>query len=80
MKLLGYFRSLATRLWQRSEMEADIAEELGAHMLHRADDLERSGMDRAEAERRARVEFGGRERFREESRETFGDPGMRRRN
>jgi len=72
MKLLGYFRSLATRLWQRSEMEADIAEELGAHMLHRADDLERSGMDRAEAERRARIEFGGRERFREESRETFG--------
>jgi hypothetical protein len=29
---------------------------------HRADDLQRSGLPRAEAERRARVEFGAREK------------------
>jgi predicted permease len=45
--------------------------ELRSHIEHRADDLERSGLARAEAERRARIEFGGRERFKEEVRETF---------
>ena len=30
------------------------------HIQHRADDLERTGILRAEAERRARIEFGGR--------------------
>jgi len=72
MSFLGYFRSSAARFFRRSQIEADLDEELRCHILQRADDLERSGMDRAEAERRARIEFGGRERFREESRETFG--------
>jgi predicted permease len=47
-------------------------EELRSHIEYRADDLERSGLSRAEAERRARIEFGGRERFKEECRETLG--------
>jgi len=72
MKLLAYFRSFAARFLKRSQIEDDLQEELRSHIQHRADDLERSGLDRAEAERRARIEFGGRERFREESRETFG--------
>jgi predicted permease len=72
MKILAYFRSLAARLFEPSETEADIEEELGSHIQHRADDLERSGLDRAEAERRARIEFGGRGGFKEEVRETFG--------
>ncbi|MGO8791870.1 MAG: permease prefix domain 1-containing protein [Terriglobia bacterium] len=42
------------RLFQRSRMNAEIEEELRAHIQHRADDLERSGLERAEAERRAR--------------------------
>ena len=49
-----------------------MEEELRSHIQHRADDLERSGLDRAEAERRARIEFGGRERFKEECREALG--------
>src|SRR5437660_6948995 len=49
-----------------------MEEELRSHIQHRADDLERSGLDRAEAERRARIEFGGHERFKEESREALG--------
>ncbi len=72
MKLLAYFRSLAARFFHRSETEDDIEEELRSHIRHRADDLVRSGLDRSEAERRARIEFGGRERFKEEVRETFG--------
>ncbi len=41
-------------------------------MMHRADDLEREGLTRAEAERRAHVEFGGYVRIKEESREAMG--------
>jgi predicted permease len=47
-------------------------EELRAHIQNRADDLERSGLAPDEALRRARIEFGGQERFREEIRDTFG--------
>jgi predicted permease len=53
-------------LFQRSKMHAEIEEELRLHIQHRADDLERSGVARAEAERRARIEFGGREKYKEE--------------
>jgi len=42
------------------------------HILHRADDLERGGLARAEAERRARIEFGGEEKFRAQSYEQRG--------
>jgi predicted permease len=49
-----------------------MEEELRSHIQHRADDLERSGLDRAGAERRARIEFGGRERLKEECRESLG--------
>ena len=56
---------------RRSRMEDEMEAELRSHIEHRADDLERTGLSRAEAERRARIEFGGRERYREEIRETF---------
>src|SRR5205807_1402345 len=52
-------------------MENDVDEELRAHIQLRADDLERSGLARAEAERRARLEFGSPERFKEECREAI---------
>jgi putative ABC transport system permease protein len=48
-----------------------MEEELRLHIERRADDLERSGLDRSEAERRARIEFGSHERFKEESREAI---------
>jgi len=72
MKLLAYVRSLAARFMFRSQTENDLELEFRAHIQYRADDLERSGLNRAEAERRARIEFGGRERFKEESRESLG--------
>src|SRR5260221_5080979 len=71
MKLFDSLRSRIAALFQRSQVNADMQEELSSHIQHRTDDLERSGLDRAEAERRARIEFGGRERFKEECRETF---------
>jgi len=68
----SYLRSVAGKFFHRSQTEADLAEELGVHIQHRADDLERSGLPRAEAVRRARIEFGGQERFKEEAREQLG--------
>src|SRR5690348_12980696 len=49
-------------------MEDEMEEELRAHIQHRADDLERSGLPHPEAERRARLEVGGHVRFKEKSR------------
>ncbi len=72
MKLLAYLRSLTAKLFHRSEVAEDMEEELRSHIQHRADDLERSGVERAEAERRARVEFGGQEKFKEECHEALG--------
>ncbi|HLK33468.1 MAG TPA: ABC transporter permease [Terriglobales bacterium] len=71
MKFPAYFSSLTARFLHRSQAEQDLEEELRSHLQHRADDLERFGLNRAEAERRARIEFGGRERFKEECHETF---------
>jgi hypothetical protein len=68
---LAYFRSLATRFFHRSQTENELEEELRAHIQLRADNLERSGLARAQAERRARVEFGPQERFKEECREAI---------
>jgi len=68
---LAYFRSLAARLLNRSQTEKEMEEELRLHIQLRADDLQRSGLDRVEAERRARIEFGSPERFKEECREAM---------
>ena len=72
MKLFDSLRFRIATLFQRSQTNAEMEEELRSHIQHRADDLERSGLDRAEAERRARIEFGGRERFKEECHEALG--------
>ena len=72
MKLLDSLRFRIAALFQRSQIDAEMEEELRSHIQHRADDLERSGLDRAEAERRARIEFGGQERFKEECHEALG--------
>ncbi len=67
----AYFRSLAARFFHRSQTENDLEEELRSHIQLCADDLERFGLTRAEAERRARIEFGAHERFKEECRESI---------
>lgn len=72
MKLLGYFLSLGKRFFRRSQLEAELEEELQTHIQERADSLEHLGLTRGEAERRARIEFGSPEKFKEECRETLG--------
>jgi predicted permease len=70
--MFGYLRNLGAKFFHRDQIADDVNEELAAHIAHRADDLERSGLDRAEAARRARIEFGARERYRQESYEAMG--------
>jgi predicted permease len=72
MKFFAGLQSLFCAFFQRSHVEADMNEELSAHIQNRAHDLECSGLPRAEAQRRARIEFGGQERFKEEIREALG--------
>jgi predicted permease len=72
MKFLAWLRPLTAKFFHRAQLSSEMDEELRAHMQLRADDLERSGIPRAEAERRARIEFGGYQRYKEESYEASG--------
>jgi len=70
--IAAYLRSMARRFLRRSRNEREMDEELESHMQHRADALERGGLERTEAERRALIEFGSHVRFKEECREALG--------
>ncbi len=72
MRLFPCLRSAASRFLSPSDVFQDMEEELRAHIALRADGLERLGMSRAEAERQARIEFGAKERYKEESYEALG--------
>lgn len=72
MKLPGFLRALATTFFRSSSVDEEMEEELRSHIQNRSDDLERSGLPRQEAERQARIEFGGYQKFKEECREATG--------
>jgi predicted permease len=72
MKLLDPLRSYLQALFHRSQVNVDMDEEMRSHIQFRADDFERSGLSRAEAERQARIEFGGYERVKEECHQAAG--------
>jgi predicted permease len=72
MKFFDSIRFRIVAFFQRDLIYADAEEELRSHIQHRADDLERGGIARAEAERRASIEFGGREKYKEEIHEALG--------
>src|SRR5712691_6856032 len=66
---------LRSWLWatlRRSRLESEMDAELRFHMEAYAEDLVRGGVPREEAVRRARLEFGGIERVKEEGREARG--------
>jgi predicted permease len=72
MRVFASLRSVVLALFHRSLLANEIEEELRAHIQDRANDLECSGVPRAEAERRARLEFGGYQKYKEEIREAQG--------
>lgn len=72
MTLWSRFRSWLRTTLGRSRMESDMDTELRFHIEAYAEDLVRRGLPRPEALRRARMEFGGIERAKEECREARG--------
>src|SRR5215469_7778701 len=72
MSLRSRLRSWTRTLLRRSLAESDMDNELHSHIENYADDLTRTGIPREEALRRARAEFGGIERVKEECRESRG--------
>ena len=70
--LISRARSLWRGLRRRSDFEAEMDEEFRAHIELRTEDLIRAGLSPANAARKARLEFGGQERFKEEGRASRG--------
>jgi predicted permease len=64
--MIAFFRKLV----RRRRLEREMHDELAFHLQSRADDLARAGLAPAEALRRARIEFGGAEQYKEQLRDT----------
>jgi putative ABC transport system permease protein len=64
--MIPFLRKIA----RRRRLEREMRDELAFHLHSRADDLTRTGLDPAEALRRARIEFGGAEQYKERLRDT----------
>jgi putative ABC transport system permease protein len=69
MKLFAYLRQLLSTLFDRPQSDRELDEELLTHIEQHADDLQRSGLSRQDAERRARIAFGAYEKAKENVRE-----------
>src|SRR5687767_15105898 len=65
-------RERVRALLQRGREEREMEDELRFHLDMSAEQMMREGVPEAEARRRAAVEFGGVERFKEEVREARG--------
>jgi predicted permease len=72
--MLHRLRSLMNALFRRNRFESAMSEEIRFHIDAYADDLVRAGWSREEALRKARLDFGGVERIKEESRDARGIP------
>src|SRR6266566_5212195 len=71
MRSWSRLRSWLRAALRRSRMERDMDAELRLHIEAFAEDLVHSGVPREEAWRRARIEFGGLERAKEECRDAL---------
>uniref|UniRef100_Q01WQ7 Permease n=1 Tax=Solibacter usitatus (strain Ellin6076) TaxID=234267 RepID=Q01WQ7_SOLUE len=72
MTLIPRFRSLIAGILRRKIVESSMEDEMSFHIEAYTRDLIRSGVPPAEAERRARIEFGGVEVYKEQCREARG--------
>jgi predicted permease len=69
VKLIAYLQSLLSSFFHRSQSDRELDEELLSHIARKADDLERLGLARPEAERHARIAFGSPQKAKENVRE-----------
>ena len=70
--MLGRFLALVRAPFRRGALDREIDDEFALHLELRAADLERQGLPRAEAVRRARMEFGNVTRAAERARAVRG--------
>jgi len=70
--LLAQLRSVVAGLMRRNRVESSMSDEMRFHIEAYTRDLIRSGVFPADAQRRARVEFGGVELYKERCREARG--------
>jgi hypothetical protein len=71
--MLARWRSFWRSATKRNAMERDLDDEMTFHIAARAEMLMRDrGISREQAERQARIEFGGAENYQEECRESHG--------
>src|SRR5262245_32759216 len=59
-------------LFARNAVEREIDAELRFHLARQIESYEREGLDRGEASRRARLEFGGFDQMKEDYRDALG--------
>jgi hypothetical protein len=59
-------------VFDRRTMEQELEDEFAFHLAKQAEKYVAAGMDPAEARRRARIEFGGEERSKEDTRASWG--------
>ena len=71
MRLASALRAVLTGLFGRARVEREMDDEIRAHIRERAEDLRHAGVAGEEAERQARIEFGGVEKCKEECREAL---------
>jgi predicted permease len=72
MNFRKWLRLLLRDAVKRSRFEGHMTDEIRFHLESRVDDLIRSGLPRSAAERRARLEFGGVESYKEDCRQARG--------
>jgi putative ABC transport system permease protein len=72
MELLSFIRTLLDYVFRRSRIEREMDDEFRSHVKLRAAELERQGLSRTDAGRRARIEFGGYQKYKDECREALG--------
>jgi putative ABC transport system permease protein len=70
--MINEIRIRLRALFRRKAVEAEMEEELRAHLEHQTEKYVRSGIPREEAARRARLELGGLEQVKEECRDARG--------
>jgi len=70
--VLSRLSSWARGVFRRDRLETDLAEEMEAHLEMRAEHWRAQGLSTEEAARRARLEFGGLDRYKDECRQARG--------
>ena len=70
--MLARLVNILRALWRREDWERNLQDELRLHVEQRAEHLVLAGMAPQEARRRARMELGSRETYREQCRRSFG--------